>query len=418
MVLKNQNIICLSSSQWDSPTWVNPQHLMYRLSRYNRILYVEPISMRFPSTRKSDLSKIVYRIKGWFRGTKAVKKRLWVYSPIVIPLHHIKPIRILNRLFLKMSLRTIQKHLHLHNPILWIFLPTGADLIGSFGEKFVIYHCVDQYSANPGVNKESITGLEQQLLKKADLVFTTSQSLYKNKKVLNKNTFYLPNVADVAHFKKALKDTTEVPEDLKKVPSPIAGFWGAITGYKIDLKLIAFAADELPGVSFVLVGPVGTGDPDTDISLLESKKNIYLFGPRDYKKLPGYLKGFDICFIPFKLNETTQNVFPMKFFEYLSGGKPVVSTNLPSLRDYSSYCYLARDSKEFVQNIKKTLKEKEADRKEQRIRLAEKNSWEINLVKLSHKIESILEENQFESSSYTRLAHWHAGRRKMPRSIL
>ncbi len=386
MVLKNQNIICLSSSQWNSPTWVNPQHLMYRLSQYNRVLYVEPISMRFPSTRKSDLSKIVYRIKGWFRGAKAVKKRLWVYSPIVIPLHHIKPIRILNRLFLKISLRTIQKFLHLHNPILWIFLPTGVDLIGSFGEKLVIYHCVDQYSANPGVNKESITGLEHHLLKKADLVFTTSKSLYNDKKTLNKNTFYLPNVADAAHFKKALKDATVVPEDLKKVPSPIAGFWGAVTGYKIDLKLIAFAADKLPEISFVLIGPVGTGDPGTDLSLLKSKENVYLFGSRDYKKLPGYLKGFDICFIPFKLNETTRNVFPMKFFEYLSGGKPVVSTNLTSLRDYSSYCYLVRDSKEFVQKIKKALGENETDHKEQRIQLAEKNSWERNVVKLSEVI--------------------------------
>jgi len=386
MVLRNQNIICLSSSQWDSPTWVNPQHLMYRLSQYNRILYVEPISMRFPSTKKSDISKIIYRIKEWFRGIRTVRKNLWIYSPIVIPLHHIKPVRILNRLFLKISLRTIQKHLHLHTPILWIFLPTGVDLIGSFGEKLVVYHCVDQYSANPGVNKKSITEFEHRLLKKADLVFTTSKSLYNDKKTLNKNTFYFPNVADVTHFKKVLNNTTEIPEDLKKMPSPIVGFWGAVTGYKIDLKLIAFVADKLPGVSFVLLGPVGTGDPNTNISLLEGKKNIYLFGPRDYKKLPGYLKGFDICFIPFKLNETTQNVFPMKFFEYLSAGKPVVSTDLPSLRDYSSYCYLARNSEEFVQKIKKALEENEANIKKQRIQLAEKNSWEKNVAKLSEVI--------------------------------
>ena len=210
--------------------------------------------------------------------------------------------------------------------------------------------------------------------------------MYNDKKTLNKSTFYFPNVADVAHFKKALKDTTKIPEDLKKIPSPIVGFWGAVTGYKIDLKLIAFAADKLPEVSFVLIGPLGTGDPNTDISLLEGKENIHLLGPREYKKLPEYLKGFDICFIPFKLNETTQNVFPMKFFEYLSAGKPVVSTNLPSLRDYRAYCYLAKSNEEFVQKIRKALEENKPDIKKQRIRLAKKNSWEKNLVKLSEVI--------------------------------
>jgi glycosyltransferase involved in cell wall biosynthesis len=386
MILENENIICFASAPWHSATWVNCQHLMSRLARGNRVLYVEPFSLRLPSATRSDLSKVASRIKGWLRGVVPVGENLWILSPLMIPLHRFRAVRALNRFILKRSLKRVQGMFALSNPILWIFLPTGADLVGEFGEKLVVYHCVDQYSANPGVDRESIDILERRLLATAGIVLTTSPLLYESKRRLNRNTHFLPNVADSAHFMKALDDAVEIPGDLEGIPGPRAGFIGAISGYKIDCELLAEAADRLAHVSFVLIGPVGGGDPDTDISSLEKRRNIFILGARSLDRLPAYLKGFDVCLIPFRMNETTRHVFPMKFFEYLSAGKPVVSTRLPSLEEYAGLCYLASEAGTFISSIEQALAEDSSANREARILLASENSWERRIETLSELI--------------------------------
>jgi glycosyltransferase involved in cell wall biosynthesis len=386
MILENENIICFASAPWHSPTWVNCQHLMSRFARSNRVLYVEPFSLRLPSATRSDLSKMIYRVKGWLRGVRPAGENLWVFSPLMIPLHRFRAVRALNRFFLKISLKRLQKSYALWNPILWIFLPTGADLVGEFGEKLVVYHCVDQYSANPGVDRESIDALERRLLAAAGIVLATSPLLYESKSRFNRNTHFHPNVADTAHFMKALDEKAEIPEDLKSIAAPRAGFIGAISRYKMDFELLVETADRLPNVSFVLIGPVGAGDPGTDISSLEKRKNVFILGARDFGDLPSYLKGLDVCLIPFRINETTLHVFPMKFFEYLSAGKPVVSTRLPSLEEYAGLCYLASEVGTFVSSIEAALAEDRSTNREARIALAAENSWERRIETLSELV--------------------------------
>jgi len=304
----------------------------------------------------------------------------------MIPFHRFAAVRALNRFFLRRSLKRVQERFALSNPILWIFLPTGADLVGEFGERLVVYHCVDQYSANPGVDRESIDALERRLLASAGIVFTTSPLLYESKRIFNRNTHFLPNVADTAHFMKALDDAVDIPGDLESIPGPRAGFIGALSGYKIDFELLAETADRLPHVSFVLIGPVGGGDPDTDISSLKKRRNIFILGARSFDRLPSYLKGFDVCLIPFRINETTRHVFPMKFFEYLSAGKPVVSTRLPSLEEYAEQCYLASEAGSFVSSIEAALAEDSSAYREARIMLATENSWERRVEALSELV--------------------------------
>jgi glycosyltransferase involved in cell wall biosynthesis len=386
MMLKDENIICFASAPWKSPTWVNCQHLMSRLAQSNRVLYVEPFSLRFPSATRSDLFKLASRIKGWLKGTERATPNLWIFSPLMVPLHRFGAMRAFNRFVLSRSLKRMQRKLGLAEPILWIFLPSGVDLIGLFGEKLVVYHCVDQYSANPGVNRLSIEALEQRLLARADIVFTTSPLLYESKRVFNRNTYYVPNVADTAHFMKALDEATAVPDDLGGIPGPRAGFIGSISRYKIDLELLAEVADRLPRVSFVLIGPVGSGDPDTDVSSLERRENVFILGARGFDRLPAYIKGFDICLIPFRINETTSHVFPMKFFEYLSAGKPVVSTRLPSLEEYAQWCYIASDGDSFVSLIEQALLEENRAYRDARIRLAAENSWDRRVEALSEVV--------------------------------
>jgi glycosyltransferase involved in cell wall biosynthesis len=205
---------------------------------------------------------------------------------------------------------------------------------------------------------------EEELLKKADIVFTTSSQLLKSRKVLNPRSYYFPNVADHDHFSRALLHGTIVPDDLRVIQPPRIGFIGAISSYKVDFNLIAYVARAHPDWSVVLIGKVGEGDPWTNIENIKNLPNVFILGPRPYTQLPAYLKGIDVAILPNQLNAYTQAMFPMKFFEYLAAGKPIVSVNLPALREYSDMAYLAKSYEDFVLGIEKALN----DSVEKRIR--------------------------------------------------
>lgn len=231
-----------------------------------------------------------------------------------------------------------------------------AYLVGKLGERCCVYHCVDDISAQPGMPKKVIQQEEVKLLKAADIVFTTAITLQQEKSKYNRNTYYFSNVADYDHFHKAVTQEYIRPEDMPDDGKPILGFIGAISSYKLDFSLLTYVADKCPQYNIVLIGKVGEGDPYTDISSLQKYTNIHLLGPKSYEQLPRYLAFFDVALLPCKINEYTKHMFPMKFFEYLAAGRKVVSTALPSLTEYKAVSMLSENKEEFIENIKKSLK--------------------------------------------------------------
>ncbi|MBN2383120.1 glycosyltransferase [bacterium] len=392
-LLKNHNIICIASANWDAPLWTNSQHVMCRLSLHNKILFVESLGLRRPTFRK-DFARVAHRFINWLRGTKKINDNLYIYSPLIIPLHGFRFIRTLNYLILRESLTRQIRKLEFDDPILWTFLPTSNDLLGHLGEKMAIYHCVDEYTANPGVPKNVIDYLEKQLLKNVNIVFTTSKNLYDAKKLFNKNTYYMPNVADAEHFIQSTFPETGLPLEFNDIPSPRIGFIGALSGYKVNFDLIEKVAQSHPEWSVVMVGPIWSGDPDTKVSNLEQYDNVYLLGTQPYEKLPHFLKGLDVCLIPFHLNETTISVFPLKFFEYMAAGKPIVLTDLPSVHEYKDFCHIARTDQDFIEAIETSLTENDPDLIKKRIELSRKHTWQARIETMSHIIEQQKEKAQ------------------------
>lgn len=384
--LEGANIVCIASANWDAELWTNSQHLMSRLARKNRVLFVESLGLRRPKARWRDLYRIGDRVRNWSRGIRRVSDNLHVYSPLVIPLYNRPWVRRLNYWILRTSLGRIARTRGFRDPILWTFLPTSSDLVGHLGESLSIYHCVDEYGANPGVPAREIQEMERSLLGKSDLVFTTSKSLYEGKRRYNENTFYLPNVADADHFMKAADPATPVPAAIRDLPRPVIGFVGALSDYKVDFRLLMHVARTRPGWTLAMVGPVWPGTRRDEVEELEALPNVRFFGARPYADLPGYLKGFDVCIIPFAVNETTVNVFPMKFHEYLATGKPVVVTDLPSVAEFREHCRTPSTPDEFVRAIDESLEEGGAGA-EGRIAVARRNTWEIRLEQVARIIE-------------------------------
>ncbi|NNE09692.1 MAG: glycosyltransferase [Gemmatimonadetes bacterium] len=372
------DIICLASGNWDAELWTNSQHLMSRLAKDHRVLFVESLGLRTPGPSRRDVLRVFGRVVNFFRGVRSPRPNLYVHSPLAIPLYRFAWARRFNFYLLRRSLRRIANHLNMKDPILWTFLPTASNLVGHLGERLCIYHCVDEYRANPGVPADTIDQLERDLLRHADLVFTTSQGLFESKRRFNPNTHYLPNVADYDHFRLALDPGTVVPKEIQRLTGPVIGFVGAVSHYKIDLDLIAYVAKARPDWNLVMIGPVSFGENQAAFDAIAAMPNVHMLGARPYDTLPGYIKGFDVCMIPFAINETTKNVFPMKFHEYLATGKPVVVIELPSLADFRDYCFSARGPDAFVAAIEDALVMPQA-RPQVPDEVAAANTWESRI---------------------------------------
>ena len=373
------DIICFSSAYWDTPLWTNKQHIMSRISRKHRVLYVEPGLSILGCLR--GFTRLQRPWKRLIPFMKRVNSNLYILYLPVLPGSKIQLIEKINQYLVSSILLLLTKLLHFNNPILWFYRPQDVHVVDKLYTNLVCYDCVDEFSEfptyTPSREKQKIIDAEQELLKNADLVFTTSPHLYETRKQYNPFTYYIPNVADVDYFEKARFDETRIPDEIKHIPSPVIGFVGAVSSYKLDISLIQFIAEAHPDWQIVLVGPIGEGEMQTDLGKLPHYSNVHLLGPRDYLSLPGYIKKFDVCIIPYRLNQYTKGVFPIKFFEFMATGKPIVTTPLPSLLDFADIVSIAHSRYEFVSAIEQLLNQDLT--KNQRLKEAKKHSWESRI---------------------------------------
>jgi glycosyltransferase involved in cell wall biosynthesis len=257
----------------------------------------------------------------------------------------------LNRLSLAMGLRLALWFIEFRRPWLWTYNPLSARLLSLEGFSLCIYHAVDALQEQPCMPRDLIDAEEQRLCRLVDQVFVTSPQLKRQLEPHSARIRYDPNVANQDHFAQAIKvGTAGLPSDLAVIPVPRIGFIGAVSSYKLDFDLVVAVARSKPLWQFVFIGPTGEGEPVTDISLLEKEPNIHLLGRRAYEDLPRYCAGFACGWLPLRLTPYTEAMFPMKFFEYLSAGLPVVATQIDALREFSSVAWLCDDTPESFSN--------------------------------------------------------------------
>lgn len=378
-MLENQQIICISSVDWD-PIWTRKQQVMSRLPGSNTVLYVEPpISLLSPFKDPACWRKWTT----WRQGVRPWRDNIYLWSPpVTLPFGNIYPwVNRINQWWIGLFLQQVVRRLGFSRPILWTYLPNTVDLVGKLGEKLLVYDCVDEHSAYTGFNKEAVQSMERKLLQKCGVVFTTARGLFEDKRQYNANTHLLPNAANVELFGKAQSPETPIPDDIAAIPHPIIGFVGVIQDW-VDLSLIESTAKAHPDWSVVLVGPVG---PGVELQSLKDCANVHFLGRRDQAELPKYLKVFDVCLNPFRLNELTRTVSPLKFYEYLASGKPIVTVPMPEIESYGDVVEIAPPDR-FVQAVARALAEETEAKKEARLRRAAENSWESRVAFLMEKI--------------------------------
>jgi len=409
--MKNEDIICISSIDWDF-IWQGHQEIMSTLAaRGNRVLFIENTGVRPPNFK--DMPRLKKRLHNWMHSVKGIRKErenLYIYSPLILPFPYSRIARFINKHLVSSTLKRWIKSVGFSNPIVWTFLPTGLvlDLVGSLDPKLLIYYCIDNFSASSPQAKR-IRKTEEVLLKKADIVFVTAKNLYDFCSGYNRNVHIFPYGVNLDVYEKIRKRGSKRPEDMPKNLNDVVGYIGGIHKW-IDFDLVKFLAERHPGKQFVFVGPL-----QENVSALGDFTNIYFLGQKSYEELPEYIRNFKVCIIPYRITDYTKNVYPTKINEYLYMGKPVVSTALPEVLAFNErnrdkgedIVYIGRTKEGFSELVDNACRQVavsyEVDSKRRAV-AAKEGSWAAKIDNMCGLIEKEIEEKEKERS-----LHWKDG---------
>jgi glycosyltransferase involved in cell wall biosynthesis len=394
-MIQGRDIVCISSLDWDAH-WGSVHQVIHRFSSSNRVLYVdEPVTMLTPLV----VSARWKRWKAVIPNLRQADANMWVLaSPPLLPFRNKHSgVNRVNQAILARYVRWAMKKLAFaEDHILWTYLPATAALLDSLypagsgkAPALVLYHCVDEHSAFPGylMSAELVRSFDDELTRRSDLVITTSENLRKSRQVINPNTHTVLNAADIGLFNKALEPDRLVPADLAKIPTPRLGVVG-VHDYRLDVEAIAALVRADPTWHVALIGPMRLDS--NDAAKLRRLKNVHILGGKPREKLPSYLKGLNVALIPYRVCELTRNIFPLKLFEYLAAGLPVVAGGLPELERYADVVALAENVEDYAILVRAALAAETPQKRAARVALAAENSWENRVAEISALVESAL----------------------------
>lgn len=376
--MTGETILCLATQEWDAH-WSVAQQIASRLAPANRVIYVEPFHPPFAWVQKRHRLLKKQRREG-VPQIREVQPGLTVYRPsgaylpgnMRLPWAHRWNSRVYKRELLRMM-----RALKVEDPIIWAFFAQTL-AVNALPAKLFVYDCVDDWPsffADP-VERKWVEEIDLGLATHADIVFTGSEPLALKKRGQNTRIHVVNHGADVAHFMKASAPETVEPSDIASLPRPRIGFVGMVDPLRFDPELIARLAGEESHQIVIVGGFLGGSEKS-----IPDRPNVHKLGMKTVAELPGYLKGFDVCIMPYRLNETTRYIFPLKLFEYLATGKPVVATPIPAVQLHEDYLYVAESPEAFAAAVERALREDSPSRREERRRHALAYDWDAHIGK-------------------------------------
>jgi teichuronic acid biosynthesis glycosyltransferase TuaH len=398
MELRDKNIFILGLARYGSAIESTTYTLARQLAKNNQVFYIEnPYTWKDVMLSKDN--KQQRKKYAPFSASRVVATDTANLKLLVLPLLpsiNWLPEGLIYRSCLSANQRIITRAIHdviaAHKIANYIFINSFnfyyPDLGKMLRPDITVYHCVDPIVH--AVEKKHGLVSENKVVKESDLVVCTSKQLYNEKISLNKNTYFIPNAADINHSGKALNSDVAVHSNLDGIKRPIVGYFGNIER-RLDYNLLDAVTASNPEVSFVFAGPV---TKEYLPSWFHERANVFLTGAVPYDSMPRVLKGFDVAMIPFKSDEFSATIFPLKLFEYLGAGKPVVATNFnPDLQEFTdSTVAFCDDAKSFSNAIQEQLQNDSDTRIEQRITVASQNTWEQRGLEFSVLINKHLDE--------------------------
>lgn len=385
-MIEGRSVICFAGEDWWYHHPHSKNHIMKRLVRKNRVMFINSISMGLPSVRNRDFfAKVRRKLKSYLKFVRKSPEGIWVVTPIVTPFFSSSLGRAINRILLILQIRLLMFLLGFHNPILWIAIPTARDIVGRLNESLLIYQVSDKYEANSmdhGERGKLIGELHEQLQRDAHIVYYSGRRLFEEAKYPEKS-YLLEQAVDFDHFSSVTRDTFKLPEEIAYIPRPILGYFGAIENWLVDEKLIAYVSEKRPHWHWVFLGL------KTHRLAVEDLKNVHFLGSKNYVDLPAYASCFDICVLPWVTNNEFVNYgSAIKVREYLATGKPVVITPLYEYESLDGIVRIARSYDHFIELCEDALQEKDTFLSLQRQNAVKNSTWDKRVEEVSALIES------------------------------
>ena len=358
-MLKGESILCFAPDPW-TDIWRNRHQIMSLLATQNKVLYIEP---------RPYLRDVLRQVA---RGKLAPSGRPRLYTtdtgvhvfrpPRFAPLSGRRPLGTITDALRAATLQRAMRDLGISKPIVWLFRPEMA-----------------------------IARRERRLIAQADLVLVTSRALLERKGGLNPNTHWVPNGVDWQRFSRVLDGETTEPEELADRSHPRICYVGAIND-KIDTGLLRQVADVFYEGTLVLVGPETglSAENRRDLQALRQRPNVCLVGRVDVAQVPRYMAACDVGLLPYRQNEWTRHIHPLKLYEYLACGLPVAATDIPALWDEQAFVHIAGDAGAFVAALRLALAEDTPVIRAARRERARANTWRQRVERISQLVENTI----------------------------
>jgi glycosyltransferase involved in cell wall biosynthesis len=336
-----------------------PQHTAKQLSAFHSFYYIQPFGLR--NLRVSDLSRVMKRFPGLFNKQRP-QEDLHIVNLKFIPFIH----RYIHKINVSLLKKQVEPLLD-DETIIWITNPSKVmpDLINGLNYRAMVYELIDDNEEIHSAHKNDIMITERWLINRANLIIATSSKLCEKAKKINKNK-EIVLVGNGVEYDFFNKDFFKKPKELQGMKK-VVGYVGSIDSW-MDFETIQFIADKREDLNFVFVGPL-------KVENLPSGKNIHFLGRKDYDNVPDYCYFFDACLIPFTVSEFADSINPVKLYEYLALGKPVIAYKMKELNPFGELLHLAEDKRDFLKKLESALAETDESLRLKRRELAKLNDW-------------------------------------------
>ena len=378
------DILCFANIDW-AARFQRPQQLMGQFaSNGHRVFYIVPSSL----PEEGQLYRLTLVAPNIFEVALQREAQAAYYEKVVTPENHQALLHALAALVADMQIRTALSVVHIA-----YWSPVAFSLRALHGWR-VHYDCMDDWDGFPNIG-EQLLNEEKALVVQADLVTVSAGLLYQKWCAHNPRCMLVRNAVDFDFFRQHCF-TNDL---LNGLVGPVIGYYGALAQW-LDYPLLAALADRRPEWNFILVGDIFVDD----LAGLEHKPNVQLLGRKPYAQMPLYLDHFDACLIPFRLYNVTHAVDPVKFYEYISAGKPVISTPLAEMSIYEDLLYFATGVDEFIEQIERALAERDLALYKRRVELARANDWKDRFNSLQLAIAGLYEKVSIVLVTYNNLS--------------
>jgi len=389
-MLLNRSIICFGGEDWWYHHPHSKAHLMRKFARAgNKVIFVNSISMGLPGLAHKDLlPRIKRKLGSYSKLARQTEEGITVVSPASLPFFGSAAARTVNRHLLSAQIGKLARSRGLTKPILWIAIPTAAEMIGTLDEAAVVYQVSDKYDANTmdhATNPALIRQLHEKAIDAADLVFYSGRKLFNEATRGCERSYLLEQGVDYDHWRRVSDETLSIAPEVANIPRPRLGYFGAIEPWLVDQELIKRAARERPEWQWVFIGNKSRGLE------IEDLPNTHFLPPVPYAELPRYAAGFDVCVLPWETEQSfTSYGSAIKVREYLATGKPVVIAPLPEYEPLRDVMRIARTRDDFLRLVEEALHEDDPAARKKRQDAVASGTWEARAKYVSDLIESVL----------------------------